>query len=113
MSRQNLLCSFDLCANFDPNNSFTRSSTGVNGPVYSLLDFILISSDLKDFVSNVTINHFSDNLSDHSPVSANFELILSNIVTNKPQYRPASINWDGLKEEVTDSGFIHSNQRAF
>ena len=100
MSRQNLICSFDLRANFDPNNSFTRSSTGVNGPVYSLLDFILISSDLKDFVSNVTINHFSDNLSDHSPVSANFELILSDIVTNKPQYRPASINWDGLKEEV-------------
>ena len=100
MSRRNLTCSFDLHGNFDPNNSFTRSSSGVNGPVFFLLDFILISSEMADCVKSVSINHFSDNLSDHLPVTVDFEFFLSDIVRIKPQYRPAIINWNSVNEEV-------------
>ena len=100
MSQHNLICTFDLRDNFDPINSYTRSSSSANGDVFSLLDFILISDELKHFVSNVTINHFSDNLSDHVPVTADFDLILSDIVSHKPNYRPANINWENLNEEV-------------
>ena len=100
MSRHDLMCSFDLCHNVDVGNLFTRSSPSANGDVNSLLDFILISSELRNYVSNVTINHFSDNLSDHLPVTADFDLVLSDLIDRKQNYRPASINWANLNSDV-------------
>ena len=97
LSRHNLCCTFDLRENFDPNNSYTRTNYGSDGNV-SLLDYIFVSDQLKSFTTNITINHFSDNLSDHLPVSANFELSLSNIVTKKADYLPANINWNSITD---------------
>ena len=100
MSRRNLFCCFDARPDFDHATFYTRSSHARNVESRSLLDFILVSKDLKNLVSNVSINHFSDNLSDHLPVSACFDLMLNDIVQKKCDYLPASINWENLNEEV-------------
>ena len=97
LSRHNLSCTFDLRPNFDPVNSYTRTNYGSDGNV-SLLDYIFISDDLKSITTNTTINHFSDNASDHLPVSSDFQLSLSDIVTKKYEYPPASINWRNLDD---------------
>ena len=99
MKRQKLSCSFDLRSDFDSNSFYTRSSRSATGECHSLLDYIIISEELKDLVSNVTINHLSDNLSDHLPVSADFDLIFSDIVDKHSNYLPASINWENLTNE--------------
>ena len=90
MLRQKLICSYELRTNFNPDDLYTRSSRNSNGDSFSLLDYIIISEDLKGLTTNVTVNHLSDNLSDHLPVSADFDLIFSDIVTKNSDYLPAS-----------------------
>ena len=80
------------------------------GESHSLLDYIIISDEFKVLISNININHLSDNLSDHLPVSADFDLIFSDIVGKRFDYLPASINWENLDDEKKEQ---YSNECSF
>ena len=73
MKQCKLICTFELCKNFNVNTDF--SHTGRAGKK-SLLDYVLISKDLKSDIRRVFINHYFNNLSDHRPVSVDIELPL-------------------------------------
>ena len=73
ISRRRLTCTFDLKDSFDPNTAFTRTNYGAANSG-SLLDYIFVSDELKNFTSNVIISHYSDNFSDHLPVTVDIEL---------------------------------------
>ena len=100
MCRRNLICTYDLQTNFDPSISWTRQNTGVGASSGSLLDYVLISEDLKGNVSNIVINHFSENLSDHLPVSVNLELSFTNLVKKNTDYLPANVNWRNVSDNA-------------
>ena len=100
MLSRNLICTFDLLDGFDPDVHYTRTNTGPGANNGSLLDYVIISKELKDSVSGITINHLPDNLSDHFPVSVDFELSLTDIITKKRDYLPASVNWSNINEDV-------------
>ena len=69
MQKRNLISSYDLAAEFDPNTSWTRKGKGRDGAEYfSLIDFILISRSISPIVENVRISDYAENLSDHCPV---------------------------------------------
>ena len=53
-------------------------------------------------VSNVSIDHIPDNLSDHLPVLVVLELNLKNSITIKPEYPPAGINWQKINEPTKE-----------
>ena len=95
MEKFDLVSSFDLNPNFDYNSSFTRSDIKTNS--YTLIDGILISSELSDSVSDVRILIHGDNLSDHCPVELELQVNVSQICIKKtvlPQY----VNWKKLTD---------------
>ena len=55
MSRQRLVCCFDLRNDISPGNLYTRSSSSSRGESHSLLDYIIISDELKVLISNINI----------------------------------------------------------
>ena len=87
--------------NFDANSSWTRKNNRAGGSSGSLLDYVFISEELKGIASNVVINHFSDNLSNHEPVCADFHLYLTDTVTKKFAYPPAGINWQNIDGDLS------------
>ena len=106
MQKRDLISSYDLIDNFNPDNTWTRKGKGRNGVEhYTLIDFILISRSLSSKVDNVRISNYPDNLSDHSSVeldlSVDFEIFSHPNVT-APRY----INWKNVH------GAIRSNYEA-
>ena len=86
---------FDINANFDPDNAFTRSDAKTNS--YTLIDGILISYELRDIVSDIRIVHQGDNLSDHCPVAVDINVKVSQSYFKKPVL-PQCGNWKKLTD---------------
>ena len=95
MERFNLFSCFDINANFDPDNAFTRSDAKTNS--YTLIDGILISYELRDIVSDIRIVHQGDNLSDHCPVEVVINVEVSQSYFKKPVL-PQYVNWKKLTD---------------
>ena len=74
MTENNIISTFDLVPNFDFCNSFTRCDIKTGS--YTLIDGILISKSLTQFITNVRISHYGNNVSDHSPVELDLSLNL-------------------------------------
>ena len=77
ITSRDLICSFSLMDSFNIDSSYTRYDSRSK----SLLDYIFVSRDLTDCVSNVFIGEFHDNLSDHLPVEIELSLRLPIINT--------------------------------
>ena len=93
MERHNLQSAFDMVDNFDYQSSFTRFDLKTNA--YSLIDGILNSSSLREYISNVQILTRGDNVSDHCPVQLDIDVQISETTFEKtsiPQY----VNWKKL-----------------
>ena len=60
MERHHMFMSYDIDPNFDKQSAFTRCDEKTNS--YTLIDGILISSDLRDLVSNVCIKSFGQKM---------------------------------------------------
>ena len=99
MQRRRLLSTFDLMDNFDADLLYTRRPFGGRGNG-SLLDYVLISEELRNIASNVVIGHYPDNSSDHYPVSVDIELSITDVSINQPRVSSPSINWANVKDEA-------------
>ena len=66
MSQHKLISSFDLIQNFDANSEYTRCDIKTGS--FTLIDGILVSESLSPLVESVSIGHYGNNVSDHSPV---------------------------------------------
>ena len=99
MTRRRLFCTYDLIDNLNSDVLYTRQDfkTG-NG---SLLDYVFVSEELRDITSNILISHFSDNASDHLPVSVDIELSINVINDSRPNHHSPSINWANVDEEAS------------
>ena len=97
-SIRRLTCTFDLKHSFDPNTAFTRTNYGAPNSG-TLLDYIFISDELKHSTSNIVISHYSDNFSDHLPVTVDIELSISSDNDRQKDCFPASINWANLCDD--------------
>ena len=91
VTRRNLFCTYNLHASFNPQHAFTRSNYGAENSG-TLLDYIFISYDLRPSVSKVAISHFSNNVSDHLPVTIDIELDLTCFSPKVTNYSPMNIN---------------------
>ena len=99
LTRRQLTCTFDLIDSFDSNTSFTRTNYGAAGSG-SLLDYVFVSHELREFTSDIMINNFSDNISDHLPVTINIELLVSVTKTDRVNYLPMNVNWANVDDET-------------
>ena len=68
-----LICTHDLDPSFNPYSSYTRSCE--KSETYSLLDFIFISSSLRDRVTRCGIDYDGRNPSDHFPVMMQLDIV--------------------------------------
>ena len=68
-----LVCTHELDSSFHPNSSYTRCCIKSN--TYSLLDFIFISSSLRDRVTRCGIEYDGRNPSDHFPVMVQLDIV--------------------------------------
>ena len=73
MHNYDLFCTHDLDPSFDPNHSYTRSCA--KGETQSLLDFIFVSSALRDRVKRCEIRYDGRNPSDHCPISMQLDVV--------------------------------------
>ena len=99
LNHRQLTCTFDLLDSFDSNTEFTRTNYGAAGSG-TLLDYVFVSHELEQFTSNIEINHFSDNLSDHLPVTISIELSVVASKTEKNDYLPMNVNWANIDDET-------------
>ena len=103
MQKRNLMSSYDLLHNFNPDTSWTRKGKGRNGVEHhSLIDFILISRSLSTKVENVRITDYPENLSDHCSIEIDLivELeIFSHTKTNTVKF----INWKNVHGSVRNN----------
>ena len=96
MNDLNLLLCYDLIPNFDFKNSFTRFDQKTGS--YTLIDAILISSDLQNMVSNVRISNYGDNVSDHLVVELDLLVEIEESTLKKNKLLPY-VNWSKVNEE--------------
>ena len=68
-----LICTPDLDPSFNPYSLYTRSCE--KSETYSLLDFIFISSSLRDRVTRCGIDYDGRNPSDHFPVMMQLDIV--------------------------------------
>ena len=99
MIKYDLFSCYELAPDFDYESAFTRYDLKTRS--YTLIDGILISEKLRQFVSNVRISLNGDNLSDHCPVELDITVALteSNIEKSK---LPLYINWKKLTDDYLD-----------
>ena len=97
MNELNLILCYDLVPNFDFNNSFTRFDQKTAS--YTLIDAILISSDLQNVVDNVRISNYGDNVSDHLVVELDIHVEVEESPLQKTVPLPY-INWKKVNENV-------------
>ena len=97
MERHNLISCFDLDENFDSNTAFTRSDVKTNS--FTLIDYILISNDLREMVSNIHISSHGNNLSDHNPVEIDLSGHITELHTSLKQKIPPYVNWNKVSNE--------------
>ena len=95
MDRHNLISAFETIENFDHVSSFTRFDVKTNS--YTLIDGILISKELREFISNVRIVSRGDNVSDHCPVELDIKVKIVKMSLSKPTL-PQYVNWRKLSE---------------
>ena len=127
MSRNDLISAFGMDVNFDYDNSFTRFDVKTNS--YTLIDGFLISSSLRDIVTDVRILSRGDNLSDHCPVELDIEVHITESHYMKPKLAPY-INWKKLSDDhitlfqeamrknlseiyIPFHSILHGNRRCF
>ena len=96
MSRHSFISSFDLMSNFDPAVNYTRRDIKTNS--YTLIDGILVSASLRNFVSNVRISDYGDNVSDHLPVELDLSISIKELSIKRPVICP-SVNWNKLSSD--------------
>ena len=97
INEHGLYCTYDSMDSFDASKMYTRSN--IKQGSFSLLDYILISSDLVPFVVDTIIINSGDVLSDHLPVKLSLDIGLTvEHVTTKSL--PSVINWRGLDENL-------------
>ena len=99
LNRRHLTCTFDLMASFDSNVSYTRTNYGAAGSG-TLLDYVFVSHELREFSSDIMINNFPDNLSDHLPVTFNIELTVCVTDINRVNYLPMNVNWANVDDDI-------------
>jgi hypothetical protein len=97
MTNYSLFSAFDLCPDFDPFTSFTRSDVKLGS--YTLIDGILLSDTLRSIVSNVCISDYGDNVSDHVPVELEISVDIAEIVV-EPKKVPRVVIWDKLSPGI-------------
>ena len=90
------MSTFDCDPSFDSQTAFTRNDAKTNS--YSLLDGILISKALKSKVSRFCIRHNANNVSDHSSVELDMELIIQAANPEKAK-QPLYVNWKKLSTD--------------
>ena len=73
LQNYDLFCTHELDPLFNSNQSYTRSC--VKGESYSLLDYIFISSALRDRLKRCEIRYDGRNPSDHFPVSVQLDVV--------------------------------------
>ena len=100
MAKYDLVPALNQSPAFDPSDSYTRFDLKTNS--FTLIDGILISNSLKSRVSNVTIMHSADNVSDHLPVSLDIELEVCESFIEKI-VQPHYVNWKKLTSEHKQS----------
>ena len=69
----NLICTHDLDPSFNHGSSYTRSC--IKSGTFSLLDYIFISSALRDRVKGCRIQYDGRNPSDHFPISMQIDVV--------------------------------------
>ena len=97
MVRHNLISCYDLDASFDVNSAFTRSDPKTNS--FTLIDFILMSNDLRESVSNIRISTHGNNLSDHNPVEMDLSVQITEMQTPSDKRLPLYVNWNKLQND--------------
>ena len=96
MVKYNLISAFELDPTFDYTASYTRSDTKTNS--FTLIDGILISKGLKSIASNIRISQCGDNVSDHSPVEIDLNVVIeesNQVKARLPQY----VSWNKLTRD--------------
>ena len=59
----------------------------------SVIDHIIMSENLYNFMNNYTVSHSVDNLSDHAPITATWTIPVVYMPNNKPDNCDTKINW--------------------
>ena len=98
-----LICTYDLDPSFNQVTSYTRSCT--KSGTYSLLDYIFISSSLRERISQCGINYDGRNLSDHFPVSLQLEvvpLITGDVSCDGSRMNDNRVAWSFIKRDDLD-----------
>ena len=96
MEKYDLMSSFEVDVNFNPDTAFTRYDRKTKS--YSLIDGILISKDLKSKVSRISICHDGNNVSDHIPVELDLVLNVQELKSENIRL-PLYVNWKKLSSE--------------
>ena len=94
---KNLSCTYDLSSSIDKYSAYTRCDLKRNS--FSLLDYVFVSQDLRQYVDNVEIMNSPLNLSDHFPVVVSFTLEISTF-SYKRNPIPPKIDWKKVTGEV-------------
>ena len=95
MEKHHLISAFDLLPTFDVNSAFTRFDNKTNSR--TLIDGILMSSELRDVVSIIRISNYGNNVSDHLPVELTLRASVSVFEPRKHKSKPF-INWGKLSQ---------------
>ena len=82
--------------NFDHTSHFTRCDYKTNS--FTLIDGILMSKSLRQYVSNVRISDYGNNVSDHRPVELNLDILLEEINIETNNVFP-TVNWSKLSDD--------------
>ena len=104
LSDRNLICTYDLKADFPKNSAYSRFDLKRNS--FSLLDYVFVSSDLCQFVDMVEITNPSLNMSDLLPVMVSFSFDIESF-TNGSNPLPRMIYWKKVNGE-TRSKYIET-----
>ena len=130
LDNYDLLCTHELDPSFNSDSSYTRCC--MKSETYSLLDYIFISSSLRDRVKRCQIRYDGRNPSDHFPVSLQLDVVPmvtgdavntgSNLNNNRISWSKIScdelVKYEKAMEEMLDSlvipsDIVHGNKLCF
>ena len=100
ISGNGLFSAFDRMNNFDHTVNFTRCDYKTNS--FTLIDGILLSKSLINYVSNVRISDYGDNVSDHRPVELDLNVKLCEVSVDKKKPVP-TVNWGKLSSSSIET----------
>ena len=95
-----LLCTHELDPLFNYGSSYTRCCLKSNS--YSLLDYVFISSSLRDRVKRCGIQYDGRNPSDHVPVFVQLDvvpMVTGEDVCIKPQANNGKVSWSSVTQD--------------